>query len=639
MSKNVQNKNYNNDFYKSYYDNEKENTSYLPPLIDTKINEASHKIDIEEESKQKNDLGQKEMNIYEQLSLIKSLWDDLGVTNNYSESFFKYMDNLRSEDKKIFYAKEIQTLKQLRDNLMKYAKEINNRNHSLEILKKLNEILTTLFMRKTTKLWEDLYKDIGNAIKSLRIHTVNVVNLFLKIKDEIHFGFSIGKFEKTMLNKAYFYDPDCLVKLKNDVAFLEDSPIKNYYETSEEEFDTFLLTISSVKTSSNKSLRVIPISEELLKSIRQSQFAIIQSFIYSDMTNKKNQRITKLMNKNYFKDEYNNQSNESQMNMSRRIKDSKDYNSLFVKTKPKTHKLKLKNRESYQSESNKGKSIKVERIEIPALSREEFLKKLHQYEKGNKEEESKDENKEKEEIQKLIEEKRSEKRKKNKEVKKGDLVSKSCQYNSEDLSVNEEDNEVETEKEKKEEISGYEEGSCREKSENIDEGNENEDKNEEICDKEMDTSEMKMEKDNFEEQEADNELEVNSDKESSSVDEQNSSNIIEENNGENKENNSAEADAQNEKEKEDEKHSQNNDIDQNGENDLVKEEEGNKQDNDSLKNEEKETSNIQNSIKDDAEKEDLKNSEAIKDEEMGNLDKEKDTSNTKPVLKNPEDEI
>ena len=49
----------------------------------------------------------------------------------------------------------------------------------------------------------------------------------------------------------------------------------------------------------------------------------------------------------------------------------------------------MKNRESYQSESNKGKSIKVERIEIPALSREEFLKKLHQYEKGNIEEAAK----------------------------------------------------------------------------------------------------------------------------------------------------------------------------------------------------------------------------------------------------------
>ena len=67
--------------------------------------------------------------------VIKSLWDDLGVLNDYKLIFNETINSINNiNSKNEFYFLEIENLKKFEESLKKYAKNIENREKSLLLL-------------------------------------------------------------------------------------------------------------------------------------------------------------------------------------------------------------------------------------------------------------------------------------------------------------------------------------------------------------------------------------------------------------------------------------------------------------------------------------------------------------------------
>ena len=256
--------------------------------------------------------------------------------------------------------------------------------------------------------------------------------------------------------------------MKFDVDFFRQSPIRKYFEMKNIECDTFLLNISSNKNSSDPDKLTIPINEDVLKAIRQCQFIITQDMLFYQAQSEKRERERENMMMNssnsFYKRNllvsgnsraFSSYSNKRSMkngddmyrsygtpsnNMSQtlhKLRGTNEYNKLFLN---KTNEKKTKGENSYMGgryEERKSKSgndykIKIEREEVPSMTREELLKKINDYQKSKEEEEEdfddhsmsrnlEEENRKMEEMKKKEEEelrRRTEEEKKRKEEEK-----------------------------------------------------------------------------------------------------------------------------------------------------------------------------------------------------------------------------
>ena len=93
---------------------------------------CSQSIDRKEEKNNNinNEIG-------EEFSIIKSLWDDLGVYLDYQEEFKNYINKIIDEDQKNEILNlEKENLRKYREALLKLSIEISNRENNIFKLKK-----------------------------------------------------------------------------------------------------------------------------------------------------------------------------------------------------------------------------------------------------------------------------------------------------------------------------------------------------------------------------------------------------------------------------------------------------------------------------------------------------------------------
>ena len=371
------------------------NPNYLKCNIEEttlpKINNQNNNLIKSKDTKEDN----------EEFSLIQNIWDDLGVREEYQNQFLNYVKNLSEEEKKEFYEMEKKNLKRFRDSLLKISKEISNREKNIEDLKKFDEIIETTFPDKEQQLNDQLLLDIQNCIKALRVNSVNIVNYMNKIREISTYNSQKGKYNLDKLNSAYLYDPNYLSKMRNDMDFLKNSSLNNYFDMTNGEFDAFL-TNCHPKNEKKKSNKIyIPIGNDLMKAIKSAKYSILEDVLLNNIENKKNSNINLInYNESGFESKSNVLKNKIKIRgisaTTRSINRSKfsfnksniDYNNLFLKSKPSFNSKHNQTYQNYQNEdlgNSIKKKFKIERDNVPNLTRDEFLRRLDEL--GKKEEE------------------------------------------------------------------------------------------------------------------------------------------------------------------------------------------------------------------------------------------------------------
>jgi hypothetical protein len=213
------------------------------------------------------------------------MWDDLGVTEDYRMIFDNIAKELEDNLRKEFFDFEISSLKRFSDNLIKLSKEINGREKSIMMLHQFDDTLSK------DKISEKLLNDMIQCIKNIRIQSINIVNHFNKIREICSYNVLGGKFNLEKINKVYLYDRNYLIKMKFDLDFLKNTNLEQHFNFSRES-DPFLLATSLNNEDENYSKKnVISINEDMIHSIRQCEFSIMQDIIYYQIqSNKISQR-------------------------------------------------------------------------------------------------------------------------------------------------------------------------------------------------------------------------------------------------------------------------------------------------------------------------------------------------------------
>ena len=366
----------------------------------------------------------------EELGLIQNMWDDLGVTKEYQNQFVKYLKNLNEEEKKEFFEFEKNNLKRLRECLLKLTKEISSREKKIEDLKKFDEILETTYPDETQKINDSILLDIQNTIKNLRVNSVNIVNHTNKIREILTYNSHRGKFNLDKLNPEYLYNKNYLVKMKNDMNFLNNSYLSKYIDMSNGEPDPFLTNCSpcmddnSQRNNKNNHKINIPIGDELMKAIKKAKYSIMEDYMLFTLNKMNNSNNDSLVINPYIISSNQNfhQNNTSEKNTKRGYSaktrptnpnkiineefiNSKDnsYNNMLLKSNKQTNSYYSYNQ---NNESIKKQKIKIERDDAPNLTREEFFQSLRDLakQKNNFEEERR----QREEEERILKEKEEE---------------------------------------------------------------------------------------------------------------------------------------------------------------------------------------------------------------------------------------
>lgn len=229
------------------------NISYLPKL--NQDNSKNRFIRSSSEAMIKNVLNTKEREYKEELAIINNLWEELGVTKEYQEQFENYLydENL----KMIMFYQEKESLQKFRNALMKLRKEILSRENNIESLIKIIKILESQIIK------ENLLKEVINIIKALRLNAVNVVFYMMKVRELSFYYYFQGKFDLTQIKKEYLYNNNYLIKMTDDLNFLNNSILSKYIEFNNYPVDPFLTCCAQKCNNKESDKIIVPITQEL----------------------------------------------------------------------------------------------------------------------------------------------------------------------------------------------------------------------------------------------------------------------------------------------------------------------------------------------------------------------------------------
>ncbi len=301
-----------------------------------------------------NILDQNDFNLNEEFNSLIILWDDLGVTKEFQKQFKNSLLPLLNEEKLNYIQKEKIELTKFRNALLNFTKNVSQRENNIFLLKKYSEIINI----NNTKL-----NDIPKIIENLRIYSVNCVNSIIKLRSFSYYNTFNGKFNFNNMNKAYIYNDQYLIKMKNDLNFLYNSNLQNYIDFSYQEIDPFLVCCSISNNNIKQNKIVIPINDNLMEQINQAKFYLNQDLVtYNNLINNNNTKF----NSNNNEKNINNESNKS-------IKYKDSTFNLQNQDLFNNEQTQFNNNNFYIIKNNEKKSILGNNYALK-MSREEFIK-------------------------------------------------------------------------------------------------------------------------------------------------------------------------------------------------------------------------------------------------------------------------
>ena len=224
----------------------------------------------------------------EELAIIKSLWDDLGIYEDYQDEFKNYIKQITNEEKKNEILNlEKSELRKYREALLKLSAEISNRESNVIKLKKLCKELDKYELDKNTNnLPSDIFENIQKNIKYYRINTVNVINKIIRLREVSSYNELNKKWDPAKANRAYLYNKFYTIKMFNDIKFINNSILFNYLVTENDikKTDLFLSNCKYIKTNDGNKL-TLSISLELQSAINKCKYIILQDTLFNNIRN------------------------------------------------------------------------------------------------------------------------------------------------------------------------------------------------------------------------------------------------------------------------------------------------------------------------------------------------------------------
>ena len=222
----------------------------------------------------------KEDNIEEDLSLLQISWNELGITQEYRTVFLNILEEASESERNNIITQEKNNLKKFRDALLNLKKEIENRENNLTQLKNAEYLIKNAMDDESrANTINSILQNVISLIKNLRINAVNIVKKVIKVNQITAYYANSGKFNIYKIKPEYSYDPKYLFKMKNDLKFLRNSPLKAFIEMNNTDIDPFLTNCAPLQNKMEGTKRVIPISDDLMKSIIESRYLLLQETV------------------------------------------------------------------------------------------------------------------------------------------------------------------------------------------------------------------------------------------------------------------------------------------------------------------------------------------------------------------------
>ena len=156
--------------------------------------------------------------------LIKDLWDELAVNDEYKQSFknFKKYHKLKSE-KKFYQDYEKQHLIIFKAFLKVLNKQLKIHSTQIKKLKKYDENIDLIFDDNNDEFLFNFINEIIECIKIIRENSYNIMKLFIQIKgnDKKH---NLEKIDKKYFNSQKIY------KIFDEVEYFKNMKILNYFD-------------------------------------------------------------------------------------------------------------------------------------------------------------------------------------------------------------------------------------------------------------------------------------------------------------------------------------------------------------------------------------------------------------------------
>ena len=374
-----------------------------------------------------NIIREEDPEIAEEYEIVRELWEKLGVTNNYVRHF-DYMLNSKGNNRDSILeliVGEKKQMKKFRLELMKVISEVNKRENKINDLKQfiktyeqINDLIKIKDEQKDEKRAKNIGEvnkelienDIHDCLKSLRLRTINAINIIKKFTSTYYHLFN-NKINLEFIKNKYGYNNKYLSKIKNDLDFLKNSAINTLYNFSEKGGDPFLLNISDKcgNPADLQKYKQLPISNEILAIVKNFKFSLEQEEVFSLINNKNNPNknsYSNLQNKNnvVFNKKINNnyQMNDKNMMNNYFMKSTVNENliSANFKGNVENEKMKLRAQNEYKNVfynteenyddfqfANKNKEVPKEEVkyELPGMTSKQLRRHLDRYTKIKRE--------------------------------------------------------------------------------------------------------------------------------------------------------------------------------------------------------------------------------------------------------------
>lgn len=158
------------------------------------------------------------------------------------------------------------------------SKEVQSREKTINSLYLINEAISR------EEYDERTLGEIVHCIKNIRILSLNIVNHLMKIRELSSYNVLGGKIDLEKINKVYLFDRNYFIKMKYDLDFLKNSKLAYFYEIEFEESDPFLILVN-FKSEENSKKYFLKVADDMLNTLKQSQFLILQDLIFYHIFN------------------------------------------------------------------------------------------------------------------------------------------------------------------------------------------------------------------------------------------------------------------------------------------------------------------------------------------------------------------
>ena len=234
---------------------------YLPNLNEK--NQVTVNLNIEREKA-----------IKKEINILEPIWDELEISWQYREAFSIYIRNMNNEFKNNIITQEKNNLKKFKKALINLKKEIELRDNNILLLKNYNNRLENFNNKEQTT---NIIEEITRLVKKLRKNAINIVKEYSQIENISKNYSNISKITRKILKTDYTYDPNYINKMQDDLLFLKESTISNYFEMDNKYIDPFLTNFCTTTKDVNKHCIENP--KDILTIINEARYILFRNQI------------------------------------------------------------------------------------------------------------------------------------------------------------------------------------------------------------------------------------------------------------------------------------------------------------------------------------------------------------------------